>query len=312
MEKKNNGSSTNFLNSSCNKDKYANSDKNFKKIEINTYVHSTKNSTISKNKNELNNLSILIEGKNRQKKLKKYLFSSYKNLEMFNKNINNNLSLNKKEEEIRENENIKEFNATEIKKNKNQIKNIRVNKLKIEEVYKDNDLNINPNSNTIRGDFFHKPPERNKSFNFYDNQNKFQNNMNLLYFLNGNKKNQRKSNIISVKSFNKNKDSNNHINSEYINFNNNNFSFYENNVINNNTTNYKSNKIAGTYSNGTTTGKSKISTNSSKILSNFKNIKTFYAHLEILISLYLKRNFKYFIEKIKVINKKMIIIILIM
>ena len=306
MKKKNNASSNNFLNFSSNKDKYTNSDKNFKKIEINTYVHSSKNSTISKNKNEPNNVSILNEGKNRQKKLKKYLFSSYKNLEMFNKNNNNNLSLNKKEEEINENENenVKEFNATEIKKNKHQIKNIRVNKLKIEEVYKDNELNINPNSNTIRGDFYHKPPERNKSFNFYDDQNKFQNNMNLLYFLNNNKKNQRKSNVISVKSFNKNKDSNSHINSEYINFNNNNFSFYENNVINNNTTNYKKNKIVGTYSNSTTTGKSKISTNSSKILSNFKNIKTFYAHLEILISLYLKRNFKYFIEKIKKYDKQ--------
>ena len=37
----------------------------------------------------------------------------------------------------------------------------------------------------------------------------------------------------------------------------------------------------------------------SKISYNFKNIKMFYAHLELLISLYLKRNFKHFIKQIK-------------
>ena len=37
--------------------------------------------------------------------------------------------------------------------------------------------------------------------------------------------------------------------------------------------------------------------NYSKILYNFKNIKMFYAHLELLLSLYLKRNYKYFIEQ---------------
>jgi hypothetical protein len=38
--------------------------------------------------------------------------------------------------------------------------------------------------------------------------------------------------------------------------------------------------------------------NYSKIIYNFKNMKMFYAHLELLISLYLKRNYKYFIEQI--------------
>ena len=302
MEEKKNTTHNNFLNFSSNKEKYTKSDKNIKKLEINTYVHNSKNNTISKKNYEQNNLSTLNDSKKHQK-IKKYLFSSYKNIEKINKK-SNNLSVNKKEEPLFENENVTEFNATEIKKNKHQIKNIRVNKLKIEDIYKDNDINVNANvnlnSNTIRGDFFHKQQDNNKSFHNNDETN---NNMNIFCFLSNHKKNQRKSNIISVKSFNKNKDSNQLINSEYINFNNNNnYSFYENNALNNNLSSYKKNRIIGTYSNSnsTTAGKTKISTtNSSKFFINFKNLKTFYAHLEILISLYLKRNFKYFIEKIK-------------
>ena len=43
----------------------------------------------------------------------------------------------------------------------------------------------------------------------------------------------------------------------------------------------------------------KMIINYSKIIYNFKNMKMFYAHLELLISLYLKRNYNYFIQQIK-------------
>ena len=43
--------------------------------------------------------------------------------------------------------------------------------------------------------------------------------------------------------------------------------------------------------------------NYSKGIFNFKNIKMFYAHMELLISLYLKRNYKFFIEQIKKYQK---------
>ena len=47
----------------------------------------------------------------------------------------------------------------------------------------------------------------------------------------------------------------------------------------------------------------KMIINYSKILYNFKNMKMFYAHMELLISLYLKRNYKYFIQQMKSYKK---------
>ena len=299
MEIKNNNINNDFFEYYSKKEKTPNTIKTFKKIGINTYTHNGELCRISEKKNKQNNLTIINETKNRQKQIKKYLMDS-----------------NKKEgikTKIKENNNIKELNISEIKTSNldNTIKNIKVNRMKINDIHKEN--GVSPNTNM---DFYNKTIEKKKSFNINCiEQNKFQNKLNsnnFYYYFNNNKKNQRKSNIISVKSFNKNKDFINDqlLYSDYINavgpFNqdNNNFSFYDYNILNNKKS--KNNLTNNTFSNFTTTGpgKSQISQNSSKILINFKNIKTFYAHLEILISLYLKRNFKYFIEKVNEYNKK--------
>ena len=246
----------------------------------------------SKKKKEHNNLETINYSKSKQNQIKKYLLYSKDIISISNNNIAFNKNkkielenIDKKKEEYKK-RNIKDQNTTEIKANENNkvTKNKKVDNIKIEEINKENCIISNTNR-----DFYNKHMERNKSFNFYDESNIFRNKINnnknhLFYILNDNNKNKKKTNLISVRSFNKNKEYfNKHIfNSENINFNNphnqdiNNFSFYDNNMINN----------INIFE-----GKNKIST--------FKNIKTFYAHLEILISLYLKRNFEYFIKKIK-------------
>ena len=286
-----------------------NTAQNYKKIGINTYMHNNKNNKVFDKKKEKRNLATINEIKNRQKQIKKYLCNKSKK-ENINP-LNNENSISNKE--------IKN-NITEIELNKmnSTIKNIKVNKIKMEDIKKDN-----KNISFTKKDFYNKPLERNKSFNFYGGHIKYQqdrinninniynnNTNNLLYFLNNNKKNQRKTNYISVRSFDKNKELGNDqlLYSDYfnsLNKDNSNFSFYQYNILNNNISSFnRNNSSSYTYSNFTTPGKNKMSKNTSRILISFKNIKTFYAHLEILISLYLKRNFNYFIERIKEYNKE--------
>ena len=302
MASKKNIVNNEFFECYSKKEKAPNLIKNFKRIGINTYTNDGKDFRISEKKNKQNNLTIIHETKNRQKQIKKYLIDSYKKEGVISRIIENNK--------------IKELNISEIKTNKHDktIKNIKVNRINIDDIHKENGITQNTNRN-----FYNRPLERNKSFNLsYNEKNKFQNKINsnnLYYYLNNHKKNQRKSNIISVKSFNKNKDFiNDHLlYSDYINlispFNQDysNFSFYDYNILNNKISNNSKNNLTNnTFTNFTTTGvgKSQTSHNSSKVFINFKNLKTFYAHLEILISLYLKRNFKYFIEKVTEYNKQ--------
>ena len=295
MKNINNNIHNDYFDFYSSKEIGTNLEQNVKKLGISTYMYNCKKFRIYEKKKEKNN-STINEAKNRQKQLKKYLCNNNK------KEVLGHLNKGKN--------NIKEMNTTDILSN-NGIKNIKVNKIKIEDIYKEK---IN-NSYTKR-DFYNKPLEVNKSFNFYKNQNKFQNNNDLLNFLNDNKKNQRKSNLISVRSFNKNKDFINDqlLTSEYnlmntLNKDISNYSFYQSNNLNNNINYYKrTNSISNLYSynNLTTPGKNKNTSNTSKLLVGFKNIKTFYAHLEILISLYLKRNFKDFIEKMKEHNSNKI------
>ena len=293
------------------KDKEKNENlQNFTKLGINTYIHNCKNSRIYEKKKDKNNLSKINETKNRQKQLKKYLCSTNNNREDFKKLLNNNDDEKEK----------KDMNITEIKTD-GIIKNIKVNKMKVDDFHKEN--KNNSNTSYIKKDVYNtKPIERNKSFNFYGSQNNCKekiNNSQLLYNLNNinNKKNQRKANLISVRSFDKHKDLANGqlLYSEYFNIINplnkdvSNFSFYQYNILNNNLNNFNknnnTNKANYTYSNLTTPGKNKLSSSTSQALLSFKIIKTFFAHLEILVSLYLKRNFNYFKDKLKeYINQK--------
>ena len=191
----------------------------------------------------------------------------------------------------------KEENKSELKgiKYDSRNKDIKVNKIKIEKINLENTININSVTNR---NFFQKSFEKikNKTNNIEIEEPNIINKYISDFY------NTKKSNLLSVKSFNKsnlekellNKELHN---SEFINF----MSPYNKNTLLYETgkNNYRYNLSTNTYSNNTTAGKSKISYNSSKILINFKNIKTFYAHLEIFVSLYLKKIFKYFIEKIK-------------
>ena len=300
-------SKTFFENYSTIKDKEKKENtQNYTKMEIKTYIHSNKNSGIYEKKKDKNNSSIIKETKNRQKQIKEYLC-----------NINNNKEENKTM--INNNDNTeKDIIITELKTD-NAIKNIRVNKVKAYDINKEH--KESNNTSYIKKDFYNtKPIERNKSFNFYGSQKNYQekiNNNYLFYNINKNKKNQRKSNLISVRSFDKHKDLGNDklLYSDYFNLirplnkDVSNFSFYQYNILNNNLNNYNKNNNTNnanyTYNILTTPGKNRITKNTSQVLLSFKNIKTFFAHLEILISLYLKRNFNYFKEKIKeYINQK--------
>ena len=187
----------------------------------------------------------------------------------------------------------KEKSRKELRnKYSSKTKNIKVTKIKIEKVNKDNCVKINSNTNRN----FYQKPFRNYNLVTEDSINSF----NYLSDMINNDKNLRSLNLISVKSFNRNNKENDllfgHVmNSEYINFMNP-FNKEINDLALCNKNNNKYNISSNTYSN-TTTGKSKskLSSNSSKNILNFKNIKTIYAHFEIFISLYLKRIFKYFI-----------------
>ena len=161
------------------------------------------------------------------------------------------------------------------------IKNIRVNKIKFDNINKYNTIYFQTNR-----DFYHNRPfnKRNKSTNFmldnFSTINFINNYNNLNDLLFSYKQKKRKS---GFSSFDKNLDDNSYNHSFNTNKNN---QFYRKNMLQNLVSDKKKN------------------IRYSKIAYNFKNMKMFYAHLEILISLYLKRNFKYFIEQIKQYVKK--------
>ena len=299
MEQKNNITKCDPYNG-INKEKSSSISQNIKKARIKK-INPKVNSMVPK-KTELNNLTILNESKKKQKQIKQCLYDLIKTKEKKEKNIkkekNKIVGFIKKNEEKQKSIRINnDINKTSLNANKNDLnKNIKVNKIKIERINIDNVSNINSVTNR---DFYQKSYEKNKNFNLISEGPNISNNKEF--------NNSKKANIISVKSFNRchlNKDLlySQFRNSEFINFispfnrETNNFSKIDNNKNNN-----RYNLSSNTFSN-TTTGKSKISNNSSKFLISFKNIKTFYAHLEIFISLYLKRIFKIFLQKINCID----------
>ena len=322
MEQKNNITNNDFFNYYANKEKYGNIVQNLKKSGIKKY--NSKTNSLTQKKVESNNLNSANENKKKQKQIKQCFADLIKTKQHKEKYINKIIkSKEKSKEKLKEKEKEKEkekskdkskekekekeeeqktklnkdINKSELKNNKydNKTKNIKVNKIKIEKI---NFENINSITNR---DFYQKSSDRNKNANCNvtnDTTNIKNNNTDI--------NNQNKKNIICVKSFNKNNMDKDLLNmefhnSEYINF----MNPYNKNtsLLDKSKNNYRYNLSSNTYNNSTTTGKSKISTNSSKILISFKNIKTFYAHLEIFISLYLKRIFTYFIEKIRKYKK---------
>ena len=117
--------------------------------------------------------------------------------------------------------------------------------------------------------------------------------------------NQNKKNIYSNTNTNLNANNNQHINTIYLtksnktNFPNNNST---SNSINNNELIYNNNKyneMNYKYNNKTTIVKKILAKEFSKNQIKFKDLKTFCAHIEIFFSLYLKKLFKYFIQKMK-------------
>ena len=280
MEEKINVTNSGFYSHHTNKNKLF--DTRPKKSGIKKY-----NSKTNSKKYEKNNISPFNDNKQRQ--IKQCFLDLVKTKELKEKKIKEeikSISIKGKEEKQKQSLNK---NKSELKGNKTDNKNIKVNKIKIEKINIENIINSNSMTNR---DFYQKTSERNNKCDM--EQNKMKTYMSDFY----NKKNK---NMRTVKSFNKNNLegellNNEFRNSEFINYmipyNNNTFIY--DNLKHNNRYNLNTN----TYSN-TTAGKSKESNNSSKILISYKIIKTFYAHLEIFICLYLKRIFKFFIEKIK-------------
>ena len=179
------------------------------------------------------------------------------------------------------------LNSTEIKEYANNLrsseiyKNIKVNKIKFDFLNEYNsmfaktnrDFYRNNNSLSIRNKRSNLISDNFNTINY--NSSNF-NNSNDLFF--SYQKQKRKNNVIYTNN-----------NNNYIDTNPYNISL-DSSLKNN------FNKKKSLKNNLFSEKKKEI--NYSKIIYNFKNMKMFYAHLELLISLYLKRNYKYFIEQI--------------
>lgn len=308
MEQKNNVTNADYFNNFASKEKHTYDGQIFNKSCIKKY-HS-KSNILNPKKNEINTMTINNESKKKQKQIKQCFYDLIKTKEQKEKNIRKDcIAITNTEEGMQKPITItNNINKTELKNNKfgSKIKNIKVNKIKIEKINKENDIKINSNTNR---NFYQKSS---KDFNLFSDEKRNANNYLSDFRPNENnenneknEKNLRRTNMISVKSFNKSaKDSaliNGHLqNSEFINYMNP-FNNKDNNDFSLSNKNNKYNMSTNTYSH-TTDGKSKIS-NSSKIIISFKNIKTIYAHFEIFLSLYLKRIFKFFIEKLNIYEK---------
>ena len=289
MEQKNNVTNNGYFNNSTNKGSNATAIKNYKKS-------GTKKNKIIENIIipriiEQNNLTIFNDSKVKQSKINQCFLDIMHTKEKREKEI-------KKEK----NKNIfskinKDINKMKLNVNEfdNKSNNIKVNKIKIEKINIENTNSINSKTNR---DFYHKSTEEKKSININNDEPKSQNTLVSDFY------DDKTTNIISVKSFNKNnfdneKSSNHNDYSDNASLMNT-FNKKINNFLYDNLKNYNQPSInTKTYNTNTTKTRSNISNNSSKILISYKNIKTFHAHLEIFICLYLKRIFKIFLEKIK-------------
>ena len=188
--------------------------------------------------------------------------------------------------------NTKSLNQSEIQNYKNlhqsnkAIKNIKVNKLN------SNDISLK-SINSIyfktNRDFYHSKPlnKRNKSSNYFIDD------YNTINYTNINNINNINSTLFPYNKHKRTKSDFIFLNNNFINKTNNDENIYSkfntirDNIINNiiTTENNNNNKEA------------------EEDIYNFKNMKMFYAHLELLLSLYLKRYFKFFIQRIKQYEK---------
>ena len=188
--------------------------------------------------------------------------------------------------------NTKSLNQSEIQNYKNlhqsnkAIKNIKVNKLN------SNDISlkfINSTYFKTNRDFYYSKPlnKRNKSSNYFIDD------YNTINYTNINNINNINSTLFPYNKHKRTKSDFIFLNNNFINKTNNDENIYSkfntirDNIINNiiTTENNNNNKEA------------------EEDIYNFKNMKMFYAHLELLLSLYLKRYFKFFIQRIKQYEK---------
>ena len=188
--------------------------------------------------------------------------------------------------------NTKSLNQSEIQNYKNlhqsnkAIKNIKVNKLN------SNDISLK-SINSIyfktNRDFYHSKPlnKRNKSSNY------FLDDYNTINYTNINNINNINSTLFPYNKHKRTKSDFIFLNNNFINKTNNDENIYSkfntirDNIINNLITTENNNNNKETEED----------------IYNFKNMKMFYAHLELLLSLYLKRYFKFFIQRIKQYEK---------
>ena len=189
--------------------------------------------------------------------------------------------------------NTKLLNSSEIQNYKNlhqsnkAIKNIKVNKLNSNDISLKSINNIYYQTNR---DFYRSKPlnKRNKSSNYFIND------YNTINYTNINNINS------TIFPYNKHK----RTKSDFIFLNNN----FISNTNNDENIYGKFNTIRDNIIKNLINNENQKNNNNNKEISdediyNFKNIKMFYAHLELLLSLYLKRYFKFFIQRIKQYDK---------
>ena len=250
---------------------------NKKPIELNTI---TSYNDIRKKQRQIKQCFLDISNTKlkKEKNLQKKKIRIFKGIENDEKeNISKNIS--------------KDINKSEIKtiKYDNKTKNIEINKIKIGNI----NLDTAANTKSITKRDFYKNPYENK------NKNKIIEEPNIINKYISNFYNSKKQKITSFKGFNKafydkdllNKENYNVEHFKLIN------PYNINRLLNENYYNNRytiSEKILYNNTNNNSIEKTKIS---------FKNIKSFYAHLEIFLSLYLKRKFKYFIKIVKKYEK---------
>ena len=188
--------------------------------------------------------------------------------------------------------NTKSLNQSEIQNYKNlhqsnkAIKNIKVN------ILNSNDISLK-SINSIyfktNRDFYHSKPlnKRNKSSNYFIDD------YNTINYTNINNINNINSTLFPYNKHKRTKSDFIFLNNNFINKTNNDENIYSkfntirDNIINNLITTENNNNNKETEED----------------IYNFKNMKMFYAHLELLLSLYLKRYFKFFIQRIKQYEK---------
>ena len=188
--------------------------------------------------------------------------------------------------------NTKSLNQSEIQNYKNlhqsnkAIKNIKVNKLN------SNDISLK-SINSIyfktNRDFYHSKPlnKRNKSSNYFIDD------YNTINYTNINNINNINSTLFPYNKHKRTKSDFIFLNNNFINKTNNDENIYSKfNTIRDNIIN-----------NIITTENNNNNIEAEEDIYNFKNMKMFYAHLELLLSLYLKRYFKFFIQRIKQYEK---------